>query len=275
MSQLISVIVPAYNAAQTIVKTLESVRDQTWTQWECIIVDDGSKDDTYKIVKTFTEGDERFLLLRIDNAGVCVARNTGVSAAKGFYVFPLDADNYLHPDCLNQLINAFQEHPDLKLAYCEPKFFGEKTGSWNLPPYDFPLLLRMNLIDNSSLFLKSDFERVGGYRTNMTHGLEDWDFFIALLAPYRKCQVFKLKERLYYYRVTNYSRGQSLVQTPEYQKMLDNLVYNNFEIYQRYYPAILKRVLHFDYQERIINKWPIRMMIKCMHLFTHLKSLFK
>ena len=93
----------------------------------------------------------------------------------------------------------------------------------------------------------------------MVHGLEDWDFFIALLEPYTNAQVIKIKEPLFHYRVTEKSRRNTLITTSKFNLMLDNIVYNNFRIYQKYYPNIFERIQKYDYHHVMMNKTLIKM----------------
>ena len=203
---LISVIIPCFNAEFTINQTIESVLSQTYTNWECVIVNDGSKDNSRKIIEPYIKADSRFKLINIDNSGVSTARNIGILNSQGTFLFPLDSDNYMAETCLEKCLKEFQKNPDVKLVYSETELFGDASGYWNLPPFDYRTMLEYNMIDNSCLFLREDFDRVGGYRLNMINGLEDWDFFIALLEPYSKEQIIKIAEPLYYYRVTDSSR---------------------------------------------------------------------
>ena len=95
MSVLVSIIIPCYNQAKYLNETLESVCKQTHTNWECIIVDDGSSDDSATIISGFTKKDPRFIYIYKDNGGVSSARNLGIENAKGNYLQFLDADDLL------------------------------------------------------------------------------------------------------------------------------------------------------------------------------------
>ncbi len=117
MNNLISIVVPAYNVALFISETLESIRKQTFTNWEAIIVDDGSTDNTVEVIKDYISSDNRFRLICQDNSGVSVARNTGILAASGMYLSFLDGDDMWQPTFLEELFNAFQEG-NISMAYC-------------------------------------------------------------------------------------------------------------------------------------------------------------
>lgn len=268
---VISVIVPAYNAAATIIQTLESVAAQTFQHWECIIVDDGSQDDTANIARSFIKDDPRFQLYTIKNSGVCVARNTAVAYSVGKFIFPLDADNYIHQECLKKCYQIFEQKRETRLVYTEAQLFGARDGLWNMPEYSYKIMLRYNMVDNSSLFLREDFDRVGGYRLNMVSGLEDWDFWIGVLAPYEDHQVVKLQETLFYYRTSDKSRGASVVAEGQFSAMADNIIYNNFQVYQKYYPDVFDRILSYDFNKTMLGKKPVQMVVNSMIFFSKLK----
>lgn len=117
MNNLISIVIPAYNVELFISETLESIRKQTFTNWEAIIVDDGSTDNTVEVIKEYISSDNRFRLICQDNSGVSVARNTGILAASGMYLSFLDGDDMWQPTFLEELFNAFQEG-NISMAYC-------------------------------------------------------------------------------------------------------------------------------------------------------------
>lgn len=102
---LVSIIIPAYNAAPYIGDAIRSVQQQTWTNWELLITDDGSTDNTAAIVTPFLT-DERIRYTRQKNSGVSAARNTGIAAARGAYIGFLDADDALLPDSIAEKVNV-------------------------------------------------------------------------------------------------------------------------------------------------------------------------
>lgn len=98
---MISVIIPAYNAARTVRRCIQSVLDQKYTEWEIIIVDDGSKDDTLDICQSY--GDSRIRVLHKENGGVSSARNMGLKFAQGDYIAFIDSDDFIESDYLQHL----------------------------------------------------------------------------------------------------------------------------------------------------------------------------
>lgn len=113
---LVSIIIPAYNAAPYVGDAIRSVQQQTYTNWELLITDDGSTDDTATAVKPFL-ADERIRYTRQTNSGVSAARNTGIAAAKGAYIGFLDADDALLPDSIGEKINVLEAEPNTDFVF--------------------------------------------------------------------------------------------------------------------------------------------------------------
>ena len=108
---MISVVIPLYNKEKSITKTLESVSAQNYTDWECIVVNDGSTDKSAEVVERLTINDERFLLINQENAGVSAARNRGIVEAKGEYVAFLDGDDLWDASYLDELYKLISDYP--------------------------------------------------------------------------------------------------------------------------------------------------------------------
>lgn len=109
MSELISVIVPCYNAEKTIDRCVQSVLNQSYSDWELIIVDDGSKDKSRNLIAQWCRNDVRIRLIEQANAGVSAARNKALEAARGEYICFLDADDWYSDDFLSSLHNVMQQ----------------------------------------------------------------------------------------------------------------------------------------------------------------------
>ncbi len=117
MSKLVSVVIPAYNVGSYIENCIKSVINQTYSQWELLVIDDGSKDDTYDRAKTTAGSDERIRIYKQQNQGVSVARNTGLKLSTGSDIIFLDGDDYWLPECLQKLVTA-KEQSGAKVGYC-------------------------------------------------------------------------------------------------------------------------------------------------------------
>lgn len=116
MARLVSVVVPAYNVGTYIEDCIKSVINQTYTNWELIVVDDGSADDTFELAKKTAGNDRRIRIHKQNNKGVSVARNTGLSMATGVDIIFLDGDDFWLPECLQKLIEA-KEKSGVQVSY--------------------------------------------------------------------------------------------------------------------------------------------------------------
>jgi colanic acid/amylovoran biosynthesis glycosyltransferase len=186
---IVSVIIPAYNAASTLRKTLDSVLAQTFTSFEIVVVDDGSTDDTMAVATT--ADDPRVRVLAQSNAGVSAARNRGAAAARGELLAFLDADDLWAPDKLACQVAALQAHPDAGLAFSWTAYVDDRGD--RLPVGDVAiraegwvfrdLLLRGNFVASGSgaLIRRTAFDAVGGFEPTLRTA-EDWDFYLRVAA---------------------------------------------------------------------------------------------
>lgn len=124
----ISIITPAYNAGKYIEETIKSVQTQTFTDWEMVIVNDCSKDNTYEIAKAYADADKRIKLINHEkNAGVAAARNTALDASTGDYIAFLDSDDLWLPDKLEKQL-MFMDTGQYALTYTNYQKFNSDTG---------------------------------------------------------------------------------------------------------------------------------------------------
>ena len=180
----ISIIVPCYNQGNFLTDAIDSVLSQTFQNLECLIVNDGSTDGTEEIGKHFARLDRRIRLLNKKNGGLADARNFGIAASRGEYILPLDADDILLPEACRTLHQALEEHRSAHIAYPDYHSFGEQNGRVScISEEEFYNPYRSdNGLPYFSLYRREVWEKIGGYRTNMTWGYEDWDFWLAALA---------------------------------------------------------------------------------------------
>ena len=199
----ISVIIPCYNHSQFIIEAMESVLNQTFDNFECIIINDGSTDDTEEVVLNWIKIDKKFKYFYQENSGLSHARNKGVSLSSGSYILPLDSDDKISENYLEECSKVLELRYDIKIVYGEAYFFGNSNKKWNLDKYNFEDILYKNMIYCTSLFRKEDWERVGGYDENLRAGLEDWEFWIHILK--QGGEVVKINNCCFYYRLKDNS----------------------------------------------------------------------
>ena len=214
MSALVSIIVPCYKQAHFLSESLQSVLDQTYSNWECIIVNDGSPDNTEIIAQKWCCKDRRFNYLKKQNGGLSSARNAGIEHSTGEYILPLDADDVLHPDYLEKLVPVLTIDKSLGIVSCCTKFFTTdiKKTSFDLIPQGtyWRYLLYVNQLIATSLYRKECWEIVGGYDENMKKGFEDWDFWLNISK--RDWNYKIIPEFLFYYRKSRQSMLTETIQ---------------------------------------------------------------
>ncbi len=194
---LVSVVVPAYNAAAFIERTLNSVCAQSWSELEILVVDDGSSDDTADIVHRLAAGDGRIRLLRQENQGVSAARNLGIENARGEYIALLDADDIWMPEKIDRQMRVFQSgSPRIGLVYTQsvrifedgrpPVYSGGNEADGEV----FFALLHGNFLQNAStpLIRRACFDKAGvfslEFRKQRAQGCEDWDMYLRIAEHY-------------------------------------------------------------------------------------------
>ena len=228
----VAVIVPAYNSEKFISQALDSVLRQTYSNWECIIVDDGSTDNTAAIVKQYCQKDGRFRYFYQNNSGPCIARNTAMANSNGEFILPIDSDNYIADTYMEKAVNRFQEFPETELVYGLSEKFGKEAGIRELPDYSYDQLLFVcNMIDMCAMFRRSSFNRVGVFHSNV-RGLEDWDLWIGMFTP--ESVVYRIPEVMFYYQVRDNSVTADTIKA--IQKLHQNVYWNNAQKYDRYLP---------------------------------------
>ena len=201
---LVSVIIPCYNLSEFLPEAVESVVKQTFTDWECIIVDDGSTDNTRKVALSLQKRypGRRIWYFEKQNEGVAIARNFGISKARGKYILPLDADDMIEPTFLEKAVKILETEQDISIVYCDVVHFGAESRIYPSCNWNALLEVNMNYLVSSSLYRKIVWDKVGGYKSNI--GYEDWEFWVNAIEKGFKGK--RIPEVLYLYRVRNVSR---------------------------------------------------------------------
>ena len=212
----VSVIIPAYNQAKYLEYTLNSVRNQTFEDWECIIVNDGSTDNTGEIAKKYVKMDSRFKYIYQKNKGLAGARNTGLKHAKGDFIQFLDSDDLLVSTKLDKQISVLENDLEVDAVFCDPiEFWSEgypnsektkiiKFGVWEDPLKQF--ITASNFPIHSFLVKKEVFNRqkfVESFRAN-----EDRFFWSCYCLNGGKFKY--IPEALVYYRIRKDSMSMNI-----------------------------------------------------------------
>jgi glycosyltransferase involved in cell wall biosynthesis len=204
---MVSIIIPCYNQGAYIQEAIDSVKAQTYADWEIIIVNDGSDDEeTIQLLVRLKE--EGLHIIDISNSGVSEARNKGIAVANGEYILPLDADDKIAPEYLEKAVKVLLEKPQVKLVYCDCEFFGMQTGICIVSAFSMQGMLFTNLIFNAALIRKIDFDKTDGYDADFILGWEDWEFWLRYIK--KEEEVEKIPHTYFYYRIKNESRNSSI-----------------------------------------------------------------
>lgn len=242
--ELVSVIMPCYNDGKYIKEAIESVKKQTYPEWELIIIDDGSDDEeTVKIIESIE--DDRITVLHTEHLRPAGARNHGIKHAKGKYILPVDSDDKIDPTYMEKAVKKIEADEKLGVVYCEADLFGEKSGKWDLPAYSFDKMLLDNVVFVTALFYKTDWEKLGGFNTNMAAGMEDYDFWLGILGLGR--EIYQIPEILFHYRIKPVSRTTGFQSDyTQMQEVYRQMYDNHKEFYAEYnekYAKILRDAL--------------------------------
>lgn len=200
-----SIIIPCYNQAEYLEEAVLSVIAQTYTNWECFIVNDGSTDNTEEVAIDLKKKDVRIKYLKKENGGLASARNFGINKALGKWILPLDADDKIGDLYLELAYQEIRKNNDIAIIYCKANYFGSVNEEWILPDANFRKLLITNLIFCSAIYKKSDWSKVGGYDIYMKYGVEDWEFWINILKTDKYRIIKKIDYLGFYYRIKDKS----------------------------------------------------------------------
>lgn len=183
----VSVIIPAYNAAKTILETIQSIQQQTFSDFELIVINDGSTDETLEVLATIS--DPRLKIFSYENGGLPVARNRGIEQATGEYLSFIDADDLWTPNKLESQLAALDQHPDAGVAYSWTAFIDENSNflyAWQPIYYQgnvYPDLLIENFISSgSNILVKRQIVDMAGRFDPLLKSAEDWEYYVRLAA---------------------------------------------------------------------------------------------
>lgn len=181
MEKLVSIIIPIYNQASKIGDCFESIQSQTYTNWEVVVVNDGSTDGLNEVIEKYQTlfPKEKFFYFSKSNEGSNPARNFGHTQAKGDYLLFCDADLVLEKTMIEKMVHVLDTHPHVSFTYSS-FYYGPKL--FQLFPYDENRLRTMPYIHTSSLIRAVDFP---GFDPAVKR-LQDWDLWLTLLKNGKK-----------------------------------------------------------------------------------------
>ena len=195
----VSIVIPNYNHAQFVSEAVNSVLCQTFADYEVIVVDDGSRDNSREVLDTF--GD-RIRAIYQQNQGLSAARNTGIQAALGRYIGVLDADDLYEPDFLEVLVSALESQPDAGAIYCGYRFVDDvnnplpQVEAREVPPEKlYQALVDGNFLVPESMFVRKEcYDKVGLFDTSL-RALEDLDMWLRISSQFKVIYTTKVLTR--------------------------------------------------------------------------------
>lgn len=205
---LVSIITPSYNSAEFIGATIEAIRKQTYPNWELLITDDCSTDNTLQIVERYAEGDSRIKLhVLATNSGAGIARNHSIERAQGRFIAFCDSDDRWYPEKLEKQL-AFMKEKDCALSYTSYMTCDEQGKSIGIVVCRKRETMFSMMCDNGigCLTAMYDAQKVGKIFMPSIRKRQDWGLWLKVLS---KCRVaYGMKEPLAIYRLRNGSLSQ-------------------------------------------------------------------
>lgn len=252
---LVSVIIPAYNAAQFLAETIQSVLAQSYRNWELLIINDGSTDNTTEVAEHYCQYDPRIQLYSQPNQGVSTARNLGIELAQGALIAFLDADDRWFPHKLTAHIEHLTATPPVGVSFAKASFIkhsGDPTGTISsgclshLKPEDF--LYENPTITTSNLVVRRElFDQIGCFDPAMSYS-EDLDWLFRVMCS-KRWMVQGIDQVLIEYRTTGKGLSSSLYRIEEgWRYLIDKAQKIAPEIVEQHYS--IAQAVHLRYLAR-------------------------
>ncbi len=238
----VSVVIVSYNYGRYLAEAVESALNQTFRDFEVIIVNDGSTDDTAEVADGLRRShpNQQITVINQANAGQpAISRNNGIERAKGEYILCLDADDKIAPTMLEKCFQILETDTTVHIAYTDRLDFDGVDQVVRAREYSFHVLRHANHISHCALFRRKVWEEVGGYRTNVK-GCEDWDFWVA--AGAKGYVGRRIPEALFMYRRHDTGLFQEVLSN--FEERAAQIVLNNREAYDASDIAKAEQRLH-------------------------------
>jgi glycosyltransferase involved in cell wall biosynthesis len=213
MSSFFSIIIPCYNQAIYLPDCLNSLLEQSYTDWEAIVVNDGSSDSTNEVARDFCNKDPRIKLIEKVNGGLSSARNVGIKNARGNRFIFLDADDYFYPNYLLEINNAIKNSDDLTIVQSGYTYITEDKKyllkSVNPSPKEnlIPEILTSSLGPCHTICITKELCKKAGWFDENLKSVEDWDYWIRVAKSGAK--YLAIKKPLVYYRYAKNSMSRN------------------------------------------------------------------
>ena len=275
----LSIVIPYFNAASFLERTLQAIKQQVVVNYELIVVDDGS--DTKNKNVLMANLYQIDVLLTQENQGQAAARNAGIRKAKGEYILNWDADDYFEPDFSARAIEILNKNPTIKLVTSYALRTADGVSGELIKPAggSYQNFLFENAALGSAMFRKKDWQETGGYdEAEVVRGYEDWEFYLRLLYPIG--QAFIIPEKLFtYYR--HAESTTSLILSERRSLAKRKYIYiKNKKIFQEHYTELIDDLfyrLEREERERYKNldRIEYKLGYRILKPLRKLKRLFK
>ena len=234
----VSVLIPCYNLGAYLGEAVDSVLAQTYTDFEILIVDDGSTDPaTIALFETFER--PKTTVYRTPNRGLAAARNYLVSRARGEFTCALDADDRLHPEYLARTVRVLDEDNSIGFVSTRMEMFGAESRVWpDDTRCDLETLLCHDPVHCAALVRRASVLRVGGYDDRMAHqGNEDWDLWLGIAESGLRGVI--LDDVLFFYRRREGSMSTVCVRGDAHLEAVRHMVRKHEASYRTYWPVVV------------------------------------
>ena len=268
----VSIILPTYNGEKYIKTAINAILAQTYNNWELIIVDDCSTDNTNKIINEFAQKDLRIKVIRNEvNKKVAASLNIGFSHAAGDYYTWTSDDNYYKPAAIEKMVKFLQKNPDYGMVYAISDMIdenGKKYAEWGATPADAEKIFDANYIGACFLYTKGVAKKVGEYSQNLTL-VEDHEYWIRIKLA---AKITNIPESLYVYRL----HSKSLTGQNTYTGRIKDfdMMFNYEKVYVEKFPELQQYMNSFMKVRRILRQKEL-VSIKELLKYLNKKDLYK
>lgn len=271
---LVSIIVPCYNREKYIETCINSVLSQDYENWECIIINDGSKDNTLNLVRSFELKEKRISVIDQENSGVSEARNKGIDHATGDFLFFLDSDDKLSNDVISTLVAAYEDNDIITgvitaMAFADQSIGDDsqvlhpKEGNITFENNNFEVLIRtmesgLTPVVQNRLYRKAFIDENNfRFKPGIVHEDELWFFETMLLAK----NVKFVNKKTYFYRIDHQhsiTKNKDDKNLESYLKIMEEIVQNyskneRYSTIAKWYAVYIKKIfLDFAIRDRSI-----------------------
>ena len=234
----VSVIIPCFNLGRFLPEAITSVREQTYTDYEIVVIDDGSTDgETAEALKSAAASGLR--VMRSQNHGLSAARNLGISHARGELISCLDADDMFDAQWLELAVARIDADPDLAFVSHWLEAFGDEHGTWAPGRADLAALLDQNVFNGAAMFRRQLVDAVGGFDESMRDGCEDWEFWIRVMESGHRGAI--IPTPLYRYRRRPDSMSRVMTGSDTWFRLFGELIDKHSGSYREHLLDLLLR----------------------------------